>query len=119
MFGKRLKELREHKNLLQKELAAELNVTMQTISGWEISRTTPDYDTLVKIANFFNVSIDYLLGNEGKAHKLELEISEKDALKNALIENGYMNKGEDLTDAELKKLMEFVKTNKKYIKESK
>lgn len=119
MFGKRLKELRESKNLYQKELASELDVTMQTISGWEINRTTPDYDMLVKIANFFNVSVDFLLGNEKKAKKIEDKETEKEALKNALVENGYMKKDEDLTNDELKRLMEFVKTNKKYIKEVK
>ena len=119
MFGNRLKELRKSKNMYQKELAAELDVTMQTISGWEINRTTPDYDMLVKIANFFKVSVDFLLGNEKKATDLEAELKDKEVLKRTLIKNGYMKDNEDLTNEELKRLMEFVKINKKYIREVK
>ena len=116
MFSKRLRELRESRNMYQKELAAELNVTMQTISGWEINRTTPDYETLVKIANFFDVSTDFLLGNEEKATNLEIELKEKEALKKLLIENGYLTENEELTKEELKNLIEFIKINKRYIK---
>lgn len=119
MFGEKLKSLRESKNLLQKELADVLNTTSQTISGWEISRTKPDYDTLVKIANYFNVSTDYLLGNDVNATKFENELKEREALYKALVNGGYINDGEDLTNEELKNLIEFVKTNKKYIKDIK
>lgn len=118
MFGERLKTLRENNKLLQKELADILGVTSQTISGWEINRTTPDYETLVKISKYFGVSIDFLLGNEATASKYESELQEKEVLKNALINAGYMQENEDLTDKELENLMDFVKTNKKYIKET-
>ncbi len=119
MFGEKIKQLRENANLYQKELADVLNVTSQTISGWEINRTTPDYDTLVKIANYFNVSTDYLLNNEKKASEYEDKLIEKEALRKALINSGYMQDGEDLSKDELKKLMDFIKINKKYIKDSK
>ncbi len=115
MFGNRLKELREKKNMYQKELAAELGVTMQTISGWEINRTTPDYEMLIKIANFFQVSIDYLLGNEKKLKVIEDNLKEKEVLKKLLVKNGYMNKEEELTDKELNKIINFIKINKSYI----
>ena len=116
MFGKKLKFLRENKNMLQKELASILNTTSQTISGWEIGRTNPDYDTLVKIANFFNVSTDYLLCNEVNAIKFKNKLQEKEALYNALVSNGYIKNGEDLSNEELKKLFKFVINNKDFIK---
>lgn len=116
MFGERLKHLRENKNLFQKELGDILHVTSQTISGWEINRTTPDYETLVKIANYFNVSVDYLLGNEKQASKFENELREKEALKMALKNAGYMKDDEDLSDRELERLMKFVSQNKHFIK---
>lgn len=62
MIGKRLKELRNKKGILQKELAASLQLTQQTISLYESDRREPDAETLVKMANLFNVSTDYLLG---------------------------------------------------------
>ncbi len=119
MFGERLKYLRENKNLLQKELGDALNVTSQTVSGWEINRTKPDYDMLVTIANFFEVTIDYLLGNEMKATKIENELKEKEALKQLLIKNGYMKENENLSDEELNKLMKFVVNNKDILKGNK
>ena len=77
MFSEKLKTLRENANLLQKELACELNVTSQTISGWEIGRTTPDYETLVKIAQYFQVSTDFLLNNNSKQNNLEAKVQIK------------------------------------------
>lgn len=119
MLGENIKQLRENANMYQKELAQVLNVTSQTISGWEINRTAPDYETLVKIANYFGVSTDYLLNNQKEASEYENELHEKEALKKALIKSGYMKDGEDLSNDELKKLMEFIKINKKYIKDCK
>lgn len=62
MFNKRIKEERELNKLTQKELAEKIDVTPATIGLYEQGRRTPDYDTLVKIANILDVSIDYLLG---------------------------------------------------------
>ena len=64
LFNERLKELREEKCLYQADLAKILNVSKSTISGWEIGRNQPSYDMLIDIARYFDVSIDYLLGNE-------------------------------------------------------
>lgn len=62
MLGNRLKNLRKEKKLLQKELAIELNLSQETISLYESNKREPDYATLQKIADFFNVTTDYLLG---------------------------------------------------------
>ena len=58
----RLKELRENKRLNQAGLALKLSVSQSTISAYEIGERTPDLETLIAIANLFNVSIDYLVG---------------------------------------------------------
>jgi len=58
----RLKELREQKRLNQEGLATKINVSQSTISAYEVGERTPDLETLITIANFFNVSIDYLVG---------------------------------------------------------
>ena len=58
----RLKELREKKGLLQKDVAKYLNVSVSTYSFWEKGTYEPDQKSLIKLANFFEVSIDYLLG---------------------------------------------------------
>ena len=57
----RLKELREKKGITQVRLAIELGTNQNNISRYESGEREADYDTLIKIADFFNVSIDYLL----------------------------------------------------------
>lgn len=64
MFSTKLKELREKNKLNQSELASIFNVTQGTVGNWETERRTPDLETIKKIANYFNVSVDYLAGNE-------------------------------------------------------
>ncbi len=61
LFGKRLKELRLESGLSQRTLGKILNVCNQTVSFWEIGSREPDLDMLVRIAEYFNVSIDSLL----------------------------------------------------------
>lgn len=62
MFGQRLLYLRKKHDLLQKELGDKLGVTKGAIGMWENNKRTPDFDMLKSIADFFDVSIDYLLG---------------------------------------------------------
>ena len=64
MFGKRLKELRTKNNLTQQKIAQDLNTVQTTYSGWEKDKREPSYEKLKTIANYFNVSIDYLLEND-------------------------------------------------------
>jgi len=113
MFGNNLKKLRENKNLLQKELAEILNVTSQTVSGWEIGRTQPEYQMLLKIANFFEVSVDYLLGNDSE------NLKEIDTLKKLLLKSGFMENEEDLTNEELDRIIKFINANKDFLKNKK
>lgn len=62
MFKDRLKELRYKKELSQRELASILNMSPSTIAMYETGQREPDAETLSKIADFFGVTIDYLLG---------------------------------------------------------
>lgn len=64
IFCERLKELRKNRNLSQKALAIILKTNNSSVCDWECGRTQPDMETLVKIALFFDVSADYLLGLE-------------------------------------------------------
>ena len=60
-FGKILKMLREEKNISQRKLGDDLGVVNQTISFWETGSREPDLDTLIEIAEYFDVNVDYLL----------------------------------------------------------
>ena len=58
----RLKEIRDKLNIQQKDVCASLCIPQNTYSQYENGKRQPDNETLVKIASFFNVTTDYLLG---------------------------------------------------------
>ena len=58
----RLKELRKERKISQLKLALDLNMNQNSISRYENMEREADYETLIKFADYFNVSIDYLLG---------------------------------------------------------
>lgn len=58
----RLKELRKKRKISQLKLATDLNMNQNTISRYETMEREADYKTLITLANYFDVSIDYLLG---------------------------------------------------------
>ncbi|WP_343337344.1 hypothetical protein TPELB_23890 [Terrisporobacter petrolearius] len=62
MFSKILKDLRTEFNMSQSELAKKLDISPSTVGMYEQGRRYPDFDTLIKISEFFNVSLDFLLG---------------------------------------------------------
>lgn len=66
MFPNRIKYLRQTRELTQVQLADKLGVAKQSISNWENDNIMPSVDMLEKIADFFSVSTDYLLGRENR-----------------------------------------------------
>lgn len=62
MFKDRFKEVRSAHNLTQREVAGVFHVSNGTIGNWESGNRIPDTDTLSRIADYFNVTVDYLLG---------------------------------------------------------
>lgn len=73
-IGKKIKELRISQGMIQKEVYSRLSIPNNTYSNYENDKRDPDYETLVKIANFFNVSTDYLLGYENNEDAYEKEV---------------------------------------------
>lgn len=64
LFAKRLKELRSDTQCTQKQLASFLGLTPNSVCEWENNRSEPSIFSLTKIASYFEVSVDYLLGLE-------------------------------------------------------
>jgi len=62
-FAQRVKQLRKQKHLTGEQLGNILGITKTGISYWENGKSVPDNEMLLKLADFFDVSIDYLLGN--------------------------------------------------------
>lgn len=58
----RLRDIREDKDYLQKDIAKYLNVTQQTYSRYETGEISIDKNSLIKLAEFYQTSVDYLLG---------------------------------------------------------
>lgn len=61
-FGEHLKELRKSRNITQKQLASAINASERGIQNYELNQRKPTYDALLSLADYFNVSIDYLVG---------------------------------------------------------
>ncbi|HDU1203620.1 helix-turn-helix domain-containing protein [Listeria monocytogenes] len=85
MFSKKLSELRNKKGISQYKLAEELGFSRGQIANYEQGSREPDYDTLLKIANYFNVSTDYLLGKDDNSDLLAAHIDD-DVTEEEMIE---------------------------------
>lgn len=98
-FGERLKQLRNEKGLTLDELKDYLNTTKATLSRYENNKRDPKIDFATKVASYFNVSLDYVLGvtdeKSSKAKhsivKTKNDLSRELALKlaNELLKDGY------------------------------
>ena len=66
----RLRDIRENRDLKQADIAKLLNVTQQTYSRYETGEISIDKDSLIKLAQYYNTSVDYILGltDERKAY---------------------------------------------------
>lgn len=67
-----IRELRKSRKLSQKDLAEKLNVHQTAVSQWEQNRTMPDIDMIKKLADFFEVTTDYILGNTKTSKGVEI-----------------------------------------------
>ncbi len=73
MLNERLRALRESRGINQKELAKKIYVSKQSMSNWENDNIQPSVEVLMRIANFFSVSTDYLLGLDDRKY---IEVSD-------------------------------------------
>lgn len=86
-FGGRLKQARARKQFTQSQVAEKLGIDFTTISKYENDRSQPDYDTLLRLAGLYEVSVDWLLSGE----------LYQERRKNRIVINGQP---EELTDEE-------------------
>ncbi|ATD55429.1 helix-turn-helix domain-containing protein [Clostridium chauvoei] len=107
----RLKELRKSNNLTQTELGKILGVGKTTISMYENGNSTPNDEIKLKISEYFNVSIDYLLGKTNIRNYVEITAEDK---INKLIEESGINtiaahfEGEEFTEDDLEDIENFI-----------
>lgn len=91
MLGSRIKSLRQSHDMTQEQLADSLNVSRQSITGYENDGVEPSLSVLVKIADIFNVSLDYLLARTEEKYNLNLlDQDTKDFLRKVIeLSNDY------------------------------
>lgn len=104
MFALRLKELREKQGLSQKAFALKLNVSQSTVGMWESQKREPNFKTVETIAEFFNVSTDYLLGHDQRFNSLDKQLEG--------IDFALWGEVSDLTDEEKQDIINFAKFTK-------
>ena len=120
----RLKQLREERKLTLRELAEKIHIDKSSLSRFENGEREPRTSVIVDIANFFNVSLDYLLGqseirNPEKIVYSETEPSLDDILQREMegVEYALFGEVRDLTDEQKEDLLQMVKLFKKNLKE--
>lgn len=67
-LSERLLQLKKERNLLQKEIANSIDISLRSYQRYESGERYPDSNTLSKLADYFNVSTDYLLGRTDNPH---------------------------------------------------
>lgn len=122
-FGNRIAELRSEKRLTQEELAAKLGITRAALSHYENNRREPDHEFTQKLADFFQVSVDYLmcrtqdretvLKPEVRLFLDQLELSDQEILQKF----NLMVDGQPLTTEEARRFIAFVRAERMMNKE--
>ena len=75
-IGEFLKELRKEKGLTQEQFAEQFNVSRRSVSRWETGNNMPDLDTLVEMADYYEIDLRELLDGERKSEKMNEELKE-------------------------------------------
>ena len=79
IFGERIRKLRKEAGLTQKELAERIWLSKTVVSNYELGTRKPSIDIVVKFANYFHVSTDYLLGVEPNQNNFDIDgLTEED-----------------------------------------
>lgn len=100
MFADRLKQLRNEKGITQVEFAKIFNISSGTIAMWETGRRTPDVDMLGRIADYFDVTVDYLLFDK---------VEQKDELDNVYLSLAKDAKNEGIDPDDIRLAIEMIK----------
>lgn len=109
-FAARLKELRLRKELSQNDLANILGLSKSTISMYERGEREPDFETLESIADFFNVDMNHLLGNDdGSMYYLDPEVAEiAQAIKENPGKRALFDATRDVSKEDIEKVLQII-----------
>lgn len=126
MLGDKIKKLRKSKNITQEELGKNIGVTTSMVGMYETNARKPSYEVLIKIAEFFSVSTDFLLNTEEKLdmtldsvkkiHNMVKEATQKYGIEEVTEKQENKIKtlaahfeGEEFTDEDVEDIENFIK----------
>lgn len=112
-LGKRLKKAREDKNLTQTKVSKDTNINNKTLSGYERGISEPDLETIKKLAKYYDVSLDYLLGNsdiKNSTNEYDLSQEELEILEQIKSDPEISILFHDLKSAPKKKIKQLIET---------
>lgn len=117
-YGDRIALLREKRGLTQEELSTKIGISRAALSHYETNRREPDYETINKIANFFNVTVDYLLGRTDQPqtvldHDVREFVEHLDLTDESILKKFSLTvDGRVLTPEEAKRFIAFVRAER-------
>lgn len=106
MLNNRLKSLRNEKGALQKDVAEYLKISTSAYGFYEQGKRIPDIETLNKLSDYYNVSIDYLLGKSNIKESAETILDSEKSITLALHNNDGID--EELPDEARKEIEDFI-----------
>ena len=89
MFDERLKSLRKKCGYTQVSLAETLGVSKGTVAMWETGKRTPDFETLIRLSDLFDVRTDYILGKSNDSSSAKLSDDDIEQLRRWELESVY------------------------------
>lgn len=85
LFAERLKQLRKEQNISQETLSHEIFVSQESISAYELGKHFPTLDILIKLSDYFGVSMDYLMGRDD--HRFKSDDCSWDSSEESIVAN--------------------------------
>ena len=115
----RIRELRTARGLKQVELAKNLSVSQAALSGYETGKYEPDFDTLQKIADYFSVSVDYVIGRSDSSKPSPSSSAHEDEVTKGQMKAAFWGGEKDLSQEELDDLWDDVERFAAFLAEKK
>ena len=98
MFHERLKQIRKSRNVTQNQVSAMLEISTRNYQSFEYGECKPSFDTLIALAEYFDVSLDYLVGRIDE-NKVECESTKEISGKNQILNHSHLELLENLLNS--------------------
>ena len=113
--NKNVKYLRETNHISQSKMAKDLNIDQSTLAKWENSTRQITLDWAIKIANYFDISVGDFISKDYIHNTYKPLPSSDEEYKQILLKKGLINESDDISEEDVKKLIEFAMNNKDYL----